>query len=192
MKVGMEGLGLGIEVDQRLRGEEGVERHIFGHSRETDWALGGAALGLTVALVEFIANSVVEVASVASRRRDFPDRTVITSGNDYDKEEEEYYYYDDYGDEDLYDYADYRASNRRRSTHHHSTHSQTYRSLAAPVSSLFGKYRFDLNKLNIDYGSKGNSPWYSTPSPHPTRLLLKFNSHPLLPEPQNPPPSPSP
>ena len=26
-----------------------------------DWALGGAALGLTVALVEFIANSVVEV-----------------------------------------------------------------------------------------------------------------------------------
>jgi len=33
---------------------------------------------------------------------------VITSGNDYDKEEEEYYYYDDYGDEDLYDYADYR------------------------------------------------------------------------------------
>ena len=33
---------------------------------------------------------------------------VITSGNDYDNEEEEYYYYDDYGDEDLYDYADYR------------------------------------------------------------------------------------
>ena len=33
---------------------------------------------------------------------------MITSGNDYDKEEEEYYYYDDYGDEDLYDYADYR------------------------------------------------------------------------------------
>ena len=28
-----------------------------------DWALGGAALGLTVALVEFIANSVVEVPS---------------------------------------------------------------------------------------------------------------------------------
>jgi len=61
------GVGLGMEVEQRLRGEEGVERHIFGHSRETDWALGGAALGLTVALVEFIANSVVEVASVASR-----------------------------------------------------------------------------------------------------------------------------
>merc|ERR1711953_486694 len=115
-----------------------------------------------------------EVASVASRRRDFPDRTVITSGNDYDKEEEEYYYYDDYGDEDLYDYADYRASNRRRSTHHHSTHSQTYRSLAAPVSSLFGKYRFDLNKLNIDYGSEGNSPWYSTPSPSPHETFAEI------------------
>ena len=30
-----------------------------------DWALGGAALGLTVALVEFIANSVVEVPTNA-------------------------------------------------------------------------------------------------------------------------------
>ena len=36
---------------------------------------------------------------------------MITSGNDYDKEEEEYFYYDDYGDEDLYDYADYRLVN---------------------------------------------------------------------------------
>ena len=36
---------------------------------------------------------------------------MITSGNDYDKEEEAYYYYDDYGDEDLYDYADYRLVN---------------------------------------------------------------------------------
>ena len=36
---------------------------------------------------------------------------MITSGNDYDKEEEEYYYYDDYGEEDLYDYADYRLVN---------------------------------------------------------------------------------
>ena len=32
---GMGGLGLGMEAEQRLRGEEGVERHIFGHSRET-------------------------------------------------------------------------------------------------------------------------------------------------------------
>ena len=31
----MEGVGLGMEVEQRLRGEEGAERHIFGHSRET-------------------------------------------------------------------------------------------------------------------------------------------------------------
>lgn len=174
MKVGMEGLGLGMEVDQRLRGEEGVERHIFGHSRETDWALGGAALGLTVALVEFIANSVVEVASsVASRRRDFPDRAVITSRDDYD-DEEEFYYYDDYGEEDQYDYADYRASSNSRRRSSHSSHSQTYRALAAPVSSLFGKYRFDLNKLNIDYGAEGNSPWYSTPSPSPHEAFAEL------------------
>ena len=31
----MEGVGLGMEVEQRLSGEEGVQRHIFGHSRET-------------------------------------------------------------------------------------------------------------------------------------------------------------
>ena len=32
---GTEGFGIGLEVEQRLRGEEGMERHIFGHSRET-------------------------------------------------------------------------------------------------------------------------------------------------------------
>ena len=33
---------------------------------------------------------------------------MITSEDDYD-EEEEYYYYDDYGEEDQYDYAEYRS-----------------------------------------------------------------------------------
>ena len=37
-----------------------------------------------------------------------PSKKVITSGDDYDDVEEEYYY-DDYGDEDLYDYAEYRS-----------------------------------------------------------------------------------
>ena len=32
---------------------------------------------------------------------------MITSRDDYDNEEE-FYYYDDYGEEDQYDYADYR------------------------------------------------------------------------------------
>ena len=32
---GTEGFGIGLEVEQRLRSEEGMERHIFGHSRET-------------------------------------------------------------------------------------------------------------------------------------------------------------
>ena len=39
-------------------------------------------------------------------------------------------------------------------------------------------FRFDLNKLNIDYGSVGNSPWYSTPSPEPHEAFAE------------PPPSP--
>ena len=47
---------------------------------------------------------------------------MITSGNDYDKEEEEYYYYDDYGDEDLYDYADYRLVNFVSMHYMQSTH----------------------------------------------------------------------
>ena len=34
---------------------------------------------------------------------------MITSRDDYDEEEEEYYYYDDYGEEDQYDYAEYRS-----------------------------------------------------------------------------------
>ena len=32
---GTEGFGIELEVAKRLRGEEGMERHIFGHSRET-------------------------------------------------------------------------------------------------------------------------------------------------------------
>ena len=36
VRVEMGGVrGFGLEVDQRLMNEEGVERHIFGHSRET-------------------------------------------------------------------------------------------------------------------------------------------------------------
>ena len=38
-----------------------IKQNTFHFCFFLDWALGGAALGLTVALVEFIANSVVEV-----------------------------------------------------------------------------------------------------------------------------------
>ena len=38
-------------------GLDAQERNIFGHSREADWAIGGAALGFTAALVEFIENN---------------------------------------------------------------------------------------------------------------------------------------
>ena len=34
--------------------------------------------------------------------------------------------------------------------------------------------RFDLNKLNIDYGAVGNSPWYSTPSPSPHEAFAEI------------------
>ena len=35
-------------------------RQIFGKSKEVDWAIGGAALGFTVAIVEYIANNVFD------------------------------------------------------------------------------------------------------------------------------------
>ena len=45
-----------------------IKQNTFHFCFFLDWALGGAALGLTVALVEFIANSVVEVPT-----NDYPD-----------------------------------------------------------------------------------------------------------------------
>ena len=45
------------------------ERKIFGNSRETDWAIGGAAIGFTAALVEFIANNVFDKSNEFSSRK---------------------------------------------------------------------------------------------------------------------------
>jgi hypothetical protein len=45
------------------------ERKIFGHSREADWAIGGAAIGFTAALLEFIANNVLERSNDFSSRK---------------------------------------------------------------------------------------------------------------------------
>ena len=45
------------------------ERKIFSHSREADWAIGGAAIGFTAALVEFIANNVFERSNDFSSRK---------------------------------------------------------------------------------------------------------------------------
>ena len=44
-------------------------RRIFSHSREADWAIGGAAIGFTAALVEFIANNVFERSNEFSSRK---------------------------------------------------------------------------------------------------------------------------
>ena len=35
-------------------------KQMFGNSKEVDWAIGGAALGFTVAIVEYIANNVFD------------------------------------------------------------------------------------------------------------------------------------
>ena len=45
------------------------DRKIFGHSREADWAIGGAAIGFTAALVEFIANNVFKPSNDFSSRK---------------------------------------------------------------------------------------------------------------------------
>ena len=39
---------------------EGGARQMFTDSKEVDWAIGGAALGFTVAIVEYIANNVFD------------------------------------------------------------------------------------------------------------------------------------
>ena len=42
------------------------------------------------------------------------------------------------------------------------------------IRSKMDYSRFDLNKLNIDYGAEGNSPWYSTPSPSPHEAFAEL------------------
>ena len=111
-------------------------------SRETDWALGGAALGLTVALVEYIATNVFERradSEFASRRGDLrpyarrkhkPKFKDILE--DVAVERSEAFGYNDYNDayrnvlrehyrpEYDYDYEDYSYSNMFRDTFPHS------------------------------------------------------------------------
>jgi len=48
------------------------------------------------------------------------------------------------------------------------------RKVYGDTSITDGLVRFDLNKLNIDYGSEGNSPWYSTPSPSPHETFAEI------------------
>ena len=49
---------LAVSHSQVLPSRSG--RQMFGNSKEVDWAIGGAALGFTVAIVEYIANNVFE------------------------------------------------------------------------------------------------------------------------------------
>ena len=116
--------------------------HHTARSRETDWALGGAALGLTVALVEYIATNVFERradSEFASRRGDIrpyarrkhkPKFKDILE--DIGADRSEAFGYSDYNDayrnvlrehyrpEYDYDYEDYSYSNMFRDTFPHS------------------------------------------------------------------------
>ena len=124
---------LGMGGDSDLVGMSGDNRMLG--EKEVNWALGGAALGLTVAIVEFVANNVFDRSGsnqLAERRRGDYSRNKKFRDvlNDYNKYGD-YYYYDDYSnafglgdynsqfrnavkehyaDDDFYDYEDYSYS----------------------------------------------------------------------------------
>ena len=52
------GAELSLSPSQALA--ETSQRQMFSKSKEIDWAIGGAALGFTVAIVEYIANNVFD------------------------------------------------------------------------------------------------------------------------------------
>jgi hypothetical protein len=106
------------------------ERKILSNSREADWAIGGAAIGFTAPLVEFIANNVFEKSNHFSsrkgeirpvprknkRRQKFKDileeADVFVPRNDFGDDDydityrnilQEHYI----GNDDVYDYEDY-------------------------------------------------------------------------------------
>ena len=81
-------------------------KRLLTDSKEVNWAIGGAALGLTVAIVEYIANNVFEGSNgqVAERRRgDYYSSQQARSKKNkkfqdflYDQKYPDYYYFDDY------------------------------------------------------------------------------------------------
>ena len=141
-------------------------RKIFGHSREADWAIGGAALGFTAALVEYIANNVfvkdinnqfasrkgeLRVEPKKSRRRrkfkdileDTEDLSQAFGYDDYDISYrnllQEHYLEND----DVYDYEDYHYTQFFRTTYPPKTYEMKY----------------DLKKLNTNTVSTTRSPF---------------------------------
>ena len=116
-------MGMGTTGDNRMLGE-----------KEVNWALGGAALGLTVAIVEFVANNVFDKSGsnqFAERRRGEYSRNKKFKDVLNDYKYGDYYYYEDYSnafglgdynsqfrsavkehykDDDFYDYEDYSYS----------------------------------------------------------------------------------
>jgi len=152
------------------------ERKIFGRSRETDWALGGAAIGFTAALVEFIANNVLDksdqfssrkgeirpVSRKTKGRRKFKD--ILDEVDDFDRSNA--FGYDDYDisyrnllqehyidNDDVYDYQDY-------------SYSQFFQTTFPPKKF---DLKYDLKKLNRKQESTTRSPWKRRKSVTTTR-----------------------
>ena len=151
----------------------GQERKIFGHSREADWAIGGAAIGFTAALVEFIANNVFDkdndgfssrkgevrpVRNINKERRKF--RDILDDANNFDYSYDDYdvthrnRVHEDYNDnDDVYDYEDYSYSQFFQTT----LPPETYQS------------RYDLETRNKNHLGPTRSPWKRRKSVTATR-----------------------
>ena len=135
-------------------------RKIFGHSREADWAIGGAAVGFTVALVEFISNNIFDKSEQFSSRsgtmmearkkdkRKFKefDNNDLDLSNSFGQDDNEItfrnllqeHYTSDI--DDIYDYEDY-----------------SYTEHTFPPDKL--KLKYDRKKLNSNHVSSTRSPW---------------------------------
>lgn len=150
----------------RIFPNEAHERKIFGHSREADWAIGGAAIGFTAALFEFIANNVFDKNNGFSSRkgeiRPVPRKTkgrrkfkdILADTSDFDPGNA--FGYDDYDityrnilrkhyidNDDVYDYEDYSYSQFFQTTLPPETYDQKY----------------DLHQLNKNHAGATRSPW---------------------------------
>ena len=170
-------------LSEQIFPSKSEERKILGHSREADWAIGGAALGFTAALVEFIANNVVNKNNGFSSRKGWirpaPQRSKqrrkfkdilddardkdLTNAFGYDDYDITYrnilreHYIDNDDDDDVYDYEDYSYSQLLHTT----LPPETY------------QHRFNLQHLNNKHVSATRTPWKRRKSVTTTRKQKK-------------------
>ena len=128
-------------------------KRLLTDSKEVNWAIGGAALGLTVAIVEYIANNVFEGRNgqVAERRRgDYYSSQQARSKKNkkfqdflYDQKYPDYYYYDDYSH--AFGVDDYNDQFRKAVNEHYAkddyydyedySYSQFFKKTFSPLSA---------------------------------------------------------